>query len=182
MMAVKSLMPRSTSLASTAALTRLISKVVVSLSGAIHIAQMRFSTYLALSSSGATLRASNSRSRFMVPGTRGRLLGGSRNWRGDCAQAGAGRRAGRTKAGKTNAAAKIAGRKVAPIRVLMGLNVTPHRSAARSNLLKNRKIQPSVAAGPHSALAGLEPALGLIDHINAAPAPRQLVVAVATSQ
>ncbi len=45
-----------------------------------QIAQIRPSTYFALSSSGATLRASNSRSRFCVLSprwTRGSVFGGS---------------------------------------------------------------------------------------------------------
>jgi hypothetical protein len=54
--------------------------LAVSLGEASQIAQMRFSTYFALSSSGATLSASNSRSRFCVlspPPTFGSVVGGS---------------------------------------------------------------------------------------------------------
>jgi hypothetical protein len=58
---------------------------------------------------------------------RGRWLGGSRKRRLDCAQAGVAKTAG-----KTNAAAKAAGSKVAPNRVLMGVqcNLSPQRSKA----------------------------------------------------
>ena len=47
-------------------MTRPISRLAVSLAEASQSAQMRFSTYFALSSSGAALSASNSRSRFCV--------------------------------------------------------------------------------------------------------------------
>ena len=53
-------------LPSTAVLTRLINRFAVSLGEASQIAQIRPSTYFALSSSGAALRASNRRSRFCV--------------------------------------------------------------------------------------------------------------------
>src|SRR6516225_9175973 len=78
--ALSSLIARSKSLLSVACLARPIKRLAVSLLAASQIAQMRFSTYLALSSSGATLSASNSRSRLCALSpvcARGSVLGGS---------------------------------------------------------------------------------------------------------
>src|SRR5262249_26987849 len=69
-----------------------------------QIAQMRFSIYLALSSSGATLSAENSRSRFCVLSprwARGNVLGGSIGLGGSGSAVSAG-------AGRTHAATNIA--------------------------------------------------------------------------
>src|SRR5215813_7786582 len=80
MIALRSLSATSSSFFSIAALTRPISRLLVSPPAASQSAQMRFSTYLALSSVGAILSASNSLS-ILILGSpacgRGRLAGGS---------------------------------------------------------------------------------------------------------
>src|SRR4051812_16102041 len=78
-MALSNSTARSRSLASIADLARVISRLAVSLPEASQSAQMRFSTCLALSASGAALSAPNRKSRLRVRSPRcgfGRALGG----------------------------------------------------------------------------------------------------------
>src|SRR5262245_34098599 len=80
MIALRSLSATSSSFFSIAVLTRPISRLLVSPPAANQSAQIRFSTYLALSSVGATLSASNSLSMLILASPvwgRGRLAGGS---------------------------------------------------------------------------------------------------------
>src|SRR5215831_5033040 len=80
MMAPRSLSATSNSFFSIAVLTRPIRRLLVSPPSASQSAQMRFSTYLALSSVGAILSASNSLSMLILGSPvcgRGRLAGGS---------------------------------------------------------------------------------------------------------
>jgi hypothetical protein len=53
-------------------------------------------------------------------------------------------------------------------------------SDQKAEIAANRSGEATLSRG--LPLAGLEAALGLIDHIDPAPAPHQLVVAVATPQ
>src|SRR5690242_809019 len=71
---------RSVSFASIAVLTRVISKLAVSLRESVQTAQMRSSIALAVTSSGASFSAPNRKSRLRVRsarGTGGSLVGGS---------------------------------------------------------------------------------------------------------
>src|SRR5215510_11047840 len=80
MMAPRSLSATLNSFFSIAVLTRLIRRLLVSPPAATQSAQMRFSTYLALSSVGAILSASNSLSMLILASPvcgLGRLAGGS---------------------------------------------------------------------------------------------------------
>jgi hypothetical protein len=106
-MALSSRIARSKSLLSVAVLARPIRRLAVSLLEASQIAQMRFSTYFALSSSGATFSAANSRSRFCVLSpcwARGSAPGGSTGLSGSGSMASA-------SAGTAQAAANIAAAK-----------------------------------------------------------------------
>src|SRR5215472_6514912 len=90
MIASNSLIARSRSFASIAVLTRVISRLAVSLGEAVQTAQMRSSIAFAVTSSGATFRAPNRKSRLRV---RSRIArGGFANDSlrlPDCARAGA---------------------------------------------------------------------------------------------
>src|SRR5262245_54001347 len=138
---------------------------------------MRFSTYFALSSSGATLSASNSRSRFCAlwpRWVRGSTFGGSIGLgSGSIASA---------SAGNAHAAAAAAIATKGRNRRFMRRNVTFRRGT-----IKTRFRQAAVRAAPpafrgRSALPGLEAPLHLIDHVDPAFAPDQAIVAVAAAQ
>src|SRR5262245_10853249 len=135
---------------------------------------MRFSIYFALSSSGATLSAANSRSRFCVLSPRwacGSVLGGSIGLSGSGSTVSAG-------AGSTQAAANSAATIHARNRWLMRSSL-----ALRSSTIKTRFRQGSqLLRAPRSALAGLEAALDLIDHVDAALAADQPIAAMAAAQ
>src|SRR5476651_1989402 len=79
-MALSNWIARSVSCASTAVLTRVISRLAVSLRETTHSAQMRSSIALAVVSSGASLSAPNRKSIFWVRSPRatlGSFFGGS---------------------------------------------------------------------------------------------------------
>src|SRR5262249_9147234 len=135
---------------------------------------MRFSIYFALSSSGATLSAANSRSRFCVLSPRwacGSVLGGSIGLSGSGSTVSAG-------AGSTQAAANSAATLHARNRWLMRSSL-----ALPNSTIKTRFRQGSQRLrAPRSALAGLEAALDLIDHVDAALAADQPIAAMAAAQ
>src|SRR5262245_7599926 len=116
-----------------------MSRLAVSLGEDSQIAQIRFSTNLALSSSGATLSASNRRSRFWVLSPRwtfGSVLGGSAGLSGlsgsglnssaDSGNAPASPQA----AARTETATRIGNRALMPIRL------SRHRGAIKTQVLQ----------------------------------------------
>src|SRR5262245_5888629 len=137
---------------------------------------MRFSTYFALSSSGATLSASNSRSRFCALSprwVRGSTLGGPTGLgSGSIASASAG------KAHAVAAAITTKGRN----RRFMPRKVAPGRGTIKTDFIGAAVQAAGRARRRRSALAGLEAALDLVDHIDPALAPDQAIVAVAAAQ
>src|SRR5262245_47809978 len=144
---------------------------------------MRFSTCLAVSGSGAALSASNRKSRLRTRSPRcgrGRSdggcigaiaspcrgLGGSTVWA--CV--------GPANVSDANATAAVARVRN---RGLMHPNLDACRAAARWQL---RQAMARGWAGGRLALPSLEAALGLVDHVDAALAPDDAVVAVAATQ
>src|SRR5215510_2067776 len=137
MTAVSSRIARSKSLPSAALLARPIKRFAVSLLEASQIAQMRFSIYFALSSSGATLSAANSRSRFCVLSPRracGSVLGGSIGLSGSGSTVSAG-------AGSTQAAANSAATIHARNRWLMRSSLALRSSTIKTRF-RQRRAQP----------------------------------------
>src|SRR5262245_65320100 len=126
---------------------------------------MRFSIYLALSSSGATLSAANSRSRFCVLSprwARGNVLGGSIGLSGSGSTVSA-------DAGSTHAATNIAAAH-ARNRWLMRSSLALRPSTIKTRFRQGRRARarPAPSRAPRSTLAGLEAALELVDHVAAA--------------
>src|SRR5262249_51832065 len=178
MMAFSSLIARSKSLLSVAVLARPISRLAVSLLEASQIAQMRFSMYLALSSSGATLSAANSRSRFCVLSprwARGSVLGGSIGLSGSGSAVFAG--GGRTHPAANNAAAPPARNSW-----LLGSSLAPPRSAIKTRFRQSSCKTASGSRVPRSTLAGLEAALDLVDHVDPTFAADQSIAAMTAAQ
>src|SRR4051794_40158047 len=179
MTASSSLIARSKSLPSTAVFTRPINRLAVSLGEPSQIAQMRFSTYFALSSSGATLSASNNRSRFWVLSprcARGNVVGGSTGFSGSGGTGSANAGAMQPKA-RTTVAANGRNRR------LMPRNLTRSHDTIKTRFRQGSRAErgPRGSAGT-SALPGLEPALDLIDHVDPPFAADQAIVAVAAAQ
>src|SRR5262245_3520904 len=137
---------------------------------------MRFSTYFALSSSGATLSASNSRSRFCALSprwVRGSTLGGPTGLgSGSIASA---------SAGNAHAAAAAAIATNGRNRRFMRRTVAPRRGPIKTRFV-GAAARAAGRQGRRSALPGLEAALYLVDHIDPALAPDQAIVAVAAAQ
>src|SRR5262245_37727256 len=114
-----------------------MSRLAVSLGEDSQIAQIRFSTNLALSSSGATLSASNRRSRFWVLSPRwtfGSVLGGSAGLSGlsgsgltSSADSG---NAPASPQARTETATRIGNRALMPIRL------SRHRGAIKTQVLQ----------------------------------------------
>src|ERR1700730_8280020 len=179
MTAVSSRIARSKSLPSAALLARPINRLAVSLLEASQIAQMRFSIYFALSSSGATLSAANSRSRFCVLSprwARGSVLGGSIGLSGSGSTVSAG-------AGNAQAAARIAAAIHARNRWLMRASLALRRLTIKTRFCQDRcKRASSCAREPASTLPGIEAALDLVDHVDAAFAADQAIAAMAAAQ
>src|SRR4249920_158141 len=177
MTASSSLIARSKSLPSTAVFTRPINRLAVSLGEPSQIAQMRFSTYFALSSSGATLSASNNRSRFWVLSprcARGSVLGGSIGLSGSGKTVSA--RAGTTQS-RARSAVAANGRN----RRLMPRSLTRYHGTIKTRFV-GAAVQDRSGASRTSALPGLEAALDLVDHVDPPLAADQTIIAVAAAQ
>src|SRR5262245_1505557 len=138
---------------------------------------MRFSTYFALSSSGATLSASNRRSRFCALSprwVRGSTLGGPTGLgSGSIASA---------SAGNAHAAAAAAIATNGRNRRFMARKVAPRRGTIKTRFVGAAVQGAGAPAAGVSALPGLEAPLHLVDYVDSALAPDQAIVAMPAAQ
>src|ERR1700719_2818570 len=174
MMESSSRMARSVSFSSAACFTRDIRRSAVSLPEASQSAQIRFSTSLAVSASGAAFSASNRKS-MLLPrsglasrGLSGSAAPGGGTWACACA---------RSTGPASGAASTRAKKSTANLAVM-------DRLYGRGLLSQPQNTQTFVSGAVfrRSALARLEPALGLVDDVDATLAPHEPVVAVPRAQ
>src|ERR1700730_8143402 len=165
MTASSSLIASAVSLLSIADLTRLINRSVVSLPEASQSAQMRPSTSLALSASGAALSASNRNSRFLTRsprGSRGSFSGASAQLPGSA-------RSGVAKApAASREAAKARASRMRMRQVYDVHAAAQYRQACKCGQRRVRDRDEPDRPGSASALAGLEALLRLVDDVEAA--------------